>query len=138
MIAGVAHEINTPLAYVRNGLQLHQQVPLIRPDLPLETRKLLDLLAAGDADELQSGLAVRSRARAVCAGRRWARSQVAGVIRDGIYGIEQISEIVTNLKNFSRLDRSKTAHFSLNEGLESTLIIARHLLKDKHIEKDFC
>lgn len=142
MIAGVAHEINTPLAYVRNGLQLlDEQIPQTA-DLPGQTRRLLELLAAGGtdgADEAEVS-AQYARVHELCAAAEAGHgpAELAGVIRDGIYGIEQISEIVTNLKNFSRLDRSKVAHFSLNEGLESTLVIARNLVKSKHIEKDFC
>ena len=139
MIAGVAHEINTPLAYVRNGLQvLDERLPQTA-SLPEETRKLLDLLALGAADEEEVS-AQYSKVHALCTAAESGHgaSELASVIRDGIYGIEQISEIVTNLKNFSRLDRSKVAHFSVNEGLESTLVIARNLVKDKRIEKNFC
>ena len=42
-----------------------------------------------------------------------------------------------NLKNFSRLDRSKVSRFDLNEGLESTLVIARNLVKHKTVHKNF-
>jgi signal transduction histidine kinase len=57
-------------------------------------------------------------------------------VKDGLYGIDQISEIVLNLKNFSRLDRAKTARFDLNEGLESTLVIAKNLVKTKTIRRE--
>lgn len=138
MIAGVAHEINTPLAYVRNGLQvLDEQMPQTA-GLAGETRRLLELLA-GDADEAQvSAQYTLVHELCLAAESGHGPEELAGVIRDGIYGIEQISEIVTNLKNFSRLDRSKIAHFSLNEGLDSTLVIARNLVKNKQVEKDFC
>jgi len=33
---------------------------------------------------------------------------LASLSKDGLHGIEQISELVVNLKNFSRLDRSKS------------------------------
>jgi len=48
-----------------------------------------------------------------------------------------MSEIVANLKSFSRLDRSKVARFNLNEGLESTLRLARHDLKHHAVKKTF-
>ncbi len=138
MIAGVAHEINTPLAYVRNGLQvLEEQLPQTA-DLPGETRKLLSLLADGGSEAEVGAQYGRVHELCLTAESGHGPAELAGVIKDGIYGIEQISEIVTNLKNFSRLDRSKVAHFSLNEGLESTLVIARNLVKNKQIEKDFC
>ena len=56
---------------------------------------------------------------------------------DALHGIEQISEIILSLKNFSRLDRSKVSRFNLNEGLESTLVIARNLVKHKTVNKRF-
>lgn len=138
MIAGVVHEINTPLAYVRNSLQaLDEQIPHTA-QLAGETRKLLDLLAAGDAEEADIANQY-TKVDALCqaAGEGHGHAELAGVIKDGIYGIEQISEIVTNLKNFSRLDRSKVAHFNLNEGLDSTLVIARNLVKSKQVQKDY-
>ena len=63
--------------------------------------------------------------------------ELQALVKDGLHGIEQISEIVVNLKNFSRLDRSKVASFNLNEGLESTLLLARHELKDHTVKKNF-
>jgi signal transduction histidine kinase len=56
--------------------------------------------------------------------------EMGQLLADGIHGIEQISEIVTNLKNFSRLDRAKVSEFAVHEGLESTLLLARNLLKN--------
>jgi signal transduction histidine kinase len=55
---------------------------------------------------------------------------------DALHGIEQISEIILNLKDFSRLDRSKVSRFDLNEGLESTLVIARNLVKHKTVKRE--
>ena len=46
-----------------------------------------------------------------------------------------MAEIVGNLKDFSRLDRSKVTSFNLNEGLQSTLLLAKHLLKAVTINK---
>ena len=96
-------------------------------------------MAAGDANEDQVAEQY-GRVHALCGAAEQGHGPeaLAGVIKDGIYGIEQISEIVTNLKNFSRLDRSKVAHFSLNEGLDSTLVIARNLVKTKQVNKEYC
>ena len=52
-------------------------------------------------------------------------SDLEELSRDGLHGIEQISELVANLRNFSRLDRSRVASFNVNEGVRATLLIAR-------------
>ena len=60
------------------------------------------------------------------------------LLGDGVHGIEQISEIVLNLKNFSRLDRERITNFSVEAGLESTLLLARNLLKNRiEIRRDY-
>jgi len=59
------------------------------------------------------------------------------LVKDGLFGTEQVAEIVSNLKNFSRLDRSKVAQFNLNDGLNSTLLLAKHLLKSVTISKHY-
>jgi len=41
---------------------------------------------------------------------------------------------VSNLKNFSRIDRSKVASFNVNEGVRATLLIARPTLKNLEVE----
>ena len=51
MVAGVAHEINTPLAYVKNGLEtVDAQLPPIT-QLVDGTEKLLGMLRAGNASQ---------------------------------------------------------------------------------------
>jgi two-component system NtrC family sensor kinase len=44
---------------------------------------------------------------------------------------------VVNLKNFSRLDRSKVASFNVNEGIISTLLIAKAQLHDVTVDRHF-
>jgi len=63
--------------------------------------------------------------------------ELQALLTDGLHGIAQISELVLNLKNFSRLDRSKVSSFNLNEGIESTLLLARHELKSHTVKKSF-
>jgi two-component system, NtrC family, sensor kinase len=138
MIAGVAHEINTPLAYVRSGLEiLDEQLPQ-SAILSYETLKLLELLSSGtpSEDEIAAQFALVQE-QCLAAQQANTDGELAGVIKDGLYGISQISEIVLNLKNFSRLDRAKTSRFDLGEGLDSTLIIAKNLVKTKTIHKEY-
>jgi two-component system, NtrC family, sensor kinase len=137
MVAGVVHEINTPLAYVKNSLG---SVTGKLPDLARlvgEIDKLLELLRAGAAnpEDLAQQFGVTERLVAQFR-QRHLIEEMQALVKDGLHGIGQISELVVNLRNFSRLDRSKVASCNLNDGLESTLLLARHELKDRTVKKN--
>jgi two-component system, NtrC family, sensor kinase len=139
MVAGVAHEINTPLAYVRNSLS---SVADKLPDLAAvvdSSRKLLALLQAGNqanVDELTRQFALVSGQISQLDQQRVVK-ELSGLLKDGIYGTEQMAEIIGNLKDFSRLDRSKVTSFNLNDGLNNTLLLAKHQLKSVSVSKNF-
>ncbi|MBM3372299.1 MAG: hypothetical protein FJY44_00315 [Betaproteobacteria bacterium] len=136
MVAGIAHEINTPLAYVKNSLgSVATKLPEVKK-LIVETNKLLKLMEAGSPDPatLQAKyLSVRELVNHFA--EQQALAELGQLAGDGLYGIDQISEIVLNLKNFSRLDRSKVSSFNLNEGLQSALLLAKHELKHLKVNK---
>jgi signal transduction histidine kinase len=138
MVAGVAHEINTPLAYVKNSLgSVTGKVPELTR-LIAETEKLLDLLRSGTADPHQLGQQFALTEQLIGQFRQHqVLEELHALVTDGLHGIAQISELVLNLKNFSRLDRSKVSSFNLNEGLESTLLLARHELKNHTVKKSY-
>ena len=138
MVAGVAHEINTPLAYVKNSLgSVTGKVPELAR-LIAEAEKLLDLLRSGTADPHQLGQQFALTEQLIGQFRQHqVLEELQALVTDGMHGIAQISELVLNLKNFSRLDRSKISSFNLNEGLESTLLLARHELKSHTVKKNF-
>jgi len=138
MVAGVAHEINTPLAYVKNSLgSVKGKLPELT-QLTAEAEKLLALLRAGAADAQQLGQQFALTQRLIAQLKEHhVLEELQELLRDGLYGIEQIAEIVANLRNFSRVDRSKVAAFNLNEGLASTLLLAKHELKGHTVKKNF-
>jgi len=138
MVAGVAHEINTPLAYVKSSLEAVQgQLPQLSA-LANDTSQLLKLLQSGDAAEDVVN-AQFGRVSTVAADLHDAEALpvLERLVGDGLYGIEQISDIVLNLKDFSRLDRTKVSRVDLHECLESTLKIARNVVKTKSVVKRF-
>jgi signal transduction histidine kinase len=137
MVAGIAHEINTPLAYVKSSLQLvGAELPAVR-GLVAECDQLLKLLADGQAGEEQLTAQFNRAAQAAERFREQGTGELDKLLADGLHGIQEISELVLSLKNFSRLDRSKVAQFNLNEGLESTLVIVRNLVKRKSVVKRY-
>ncbi len=134
MVAGVAHEVNTPLAYVKSSLDtVNNRVPEIA-ELAQETDRLLGMLQSSSTSEADlSAQFQRVSAMLEGAKQRGMLSELDTLVKDGLHGIGQISELVTNLKDFARLDRSKVADFDLNEGVQSALKIARNQLKTKTV-----
>ena len=138
MVAGVAHEINTPLAYVKNSVAtVRDRLPELE-DSVRQSERLIGLLQsdAPDPQALQESFATTT-ARLAQLKEHQVLGDLHTLTKDGLHGIEQISELVANLKNFSRLDRSKIASFNVNEGLLSTLLIARPQLRQVEIERRF-
>jgi len=138
MVAGVAHEINTPLAYVNNSLNaVNERLPEIASAIN-NSEQLLTLLndpnLQPDVLNQQFSLTAAQLAQIK---QHDLLSELAGLVKDGIYGTGQVAEIVSNLKDFSRLDRNKESSFNLNDGLNSTLGLARHLLKSIAVNKQF-
>lgn len=137
MVAGVAHEINTPLAYVKNSLgSVSERLSEIAGAID-GTERLLGLLQAGagaNPEELNQ-LFAEVNERVSRLKKQKVLADLQGLIKDGEYGTTQMSEIVGNLKDFSRLDRSKSTQFDLNDGLNSTLAMAKHQLKSVTVEK---
>ena len=141
MVAGIAHEINTPLAYVKGTFEVmrEQLAPVSAlAGHGLRFTQMLHLPSAlRDKVALQAAARQFDEATREVTGSR-VMEEMGQLLADGIHGIEQISEIVTNLKNFSRLDRAKVSEFAVDEGLESTLLLARNLLKNAvQIERHF-
>ena len=138
MVAGVAHEINTPLAYVNNSLSaVNERLPEITSAIS-NSENLLALLNDPNVqpEDLNRQFALVS-AQLGQIKQHELLTELAGLVKDGMYGTAQVAEIVTNLKDFSRLDRSKVSSFNVNDGLNSTLGLARHLLKSIKVDKQF-
>jgi len=138
MVAGVAHEINTPLAYVKNSVGVMRSRLPEFTQLVYETSKLLALLRAGakDPDQVSQQFAL-TRGLIMQLREHRVLDELQELVKDGLHGIEQITDIVTNLRNFARLDRSRVATVNLNDGLNSTLVLAKHELKGHTINKHF-
>jgi len=137
MVAGVAHEINSPLAYVKNSVATaRDRMPDLR-DALARAERLLQLLRhdAPDPNQLQEafdGLDQKlGRIRSA-----HMLDDLDSLTRDGLHGIEQIVELVANLRSFSRLDRSKVASFNVNEGVRATLLIAQSSLRKIEVDRN--
>ncbi|MEW5903340.1 MAG: ATP-binding protein [Pseudomonadota bacterium] len=132
MVAGIAHEINTPLGYVRNNVAIGQELFASLPAMIAAYQALFDKLLDGQADEqeiaalMQSVAAMRSDETTQA-----MLGEMSALMDDTLYGLGQISELVLNLKDFSRMDAAANDLADLNQCIESALNIGRNVLKNK-------
>ncbi|MBW3552636.1 MAG: hypothetical protein KY466_03950 [Gemmatimonadetes bacterium] len=116
LIAGVAHEINTPLGALNSNHDtirraIHKLQVILEDDVV-------------DEHELED---VRRIVKAL-----------DGVSSTNNMAMDRMLKMVDSLRTFGRVDRSEIDHADLHEGLESTLAIIAHTLKDRiTVVKDF-
>ena len=111
--AGLAHEINNPLAYVLANLRFL-------------SREIFDLKA-----QLSNGSKSLVESRPLVA--EWAK-----VLSEAIEGVQQIGKLVKDIKGFARVDANQDEWFELQEIVEASLRIVWHELKHRvFLEKRF-
>ncbi|MFA5834747.1 MAG: ATP-binding protein [Bacteroidota bacterium] len=137
MVAGLAHEINTPLGYVKNNIEMMISNQQTINDAIEKYRKLLDMLVNGVEDGLEetvtdlANLATELEKNTVLEDSKTMLSQA-------LVGTDRIQELIRNLREFSRLDEADLAKVDLNNALDATLVIANNVIKNKAVvKKDF-
>lgn len=132
MVAGLAHEINTPLGYVRNNLELLQELLSPLTSVLAATSELLTDLGAAEPDavaiaaqrlDLQAQLQALTDSGLV--------DEAPALLDDAVHGVDTIRDLVVNLRNFSRVDAEQLTGVDVHECLEQTLRIAGNLLRDR-------
>jgi signal transduction histidine kinase len=118
LVAGVAHEINNPVNFIHGNLvytqeyaenllkfvQLYQQhYPNPAPEIQIAAEEI-------DLEFLQKDL--------------------LKMLSSMKMGTDRIREIVLSLRNFSRMDEAELKPVDIHEGINSTLLILQHRLKN--------
>lgn len=110
LVAGIAHEINNPLAFVKSHVGT--------------VRRLLDGLGSESDSRValtQDGALTKARARLLETER----------------GVDRIQELIAKLRTFSRLDEGERKVASIRECVDSIATILHHRLGDKiHIVQE--
>ncbi|HEX6361797.1 MAG TPA: HAMP domain-containing sensor histidine kinase [Albitalea sp.] len=124
MVAGVAHQLNTPLAFSHSNVSMAME-SLKRWRLPLKVAsRFSGLVKSADGDRVTFDVRRVRGHLARIDERELDASASIEMLQDTLQGIEQMRELVDNLRDFTRLDRSKTAMFDINKGLHNVVYIA--------------
>ena len=106
LVAGVAHEINTPLGSINSNNDI----------FALTFKKVQNLLKSQAAPDPQGE-------------EQEVVEILADAIRTNRLACERIVKIVRSLRNFARLDEAERKKVDIHEGIESTLTLVAHELK---------
>lgn len=136
MVAGVAHQLNTPLAFSHNNVSLVLQ-QLEGIELPLQVAsKFAEIVRRTPGDQVVLNL-TRSRTQIEsCEARPEDVNPMREMLHDVLSGIHQMTELVTHLRNFTRLDRARTSEFDVNKGLATVTYIARSVIPERVLVVD--
>jgi two-component system, NtrC family, sensor kinase len=119
LVAGVAHEINNPVSFIHGNLRYLEEysqnllniVQLYQQHYPNPNPEIQEESDAIDLDFLQKDL--------------------LKILSSMKLGTDRICNIVLSLRIFSRMDQAEFKPVDIHEGIDSTLLILQHRLKNK-------
>jgi signal transduction histidine kinase len=119
LVAGVAHEINNPVNFIHGNLTyVHEYVEdmlkvleVYQEEYPNPTSRVQEVI---EDVELQ-----------------FLKNDIIKSLSSMEIGSTRIREIVKSLRVFSRLDEAECKKIDIHDGLDSTLMILQHRLKEK-------
>jgi len=134
LAAGVAHEINNPIGFVKSNLgsladYVDKLLSVARAYAQMEQQlQLGDPATSGSA--LADAVAV-VRQRKTEADFEFLLTDLPVLIEESREGVERVGKIVMDLKNFSRVGETDFQWVDLHDGLESTINVVWNELKYK-------
>ena len=129
LTAGIAHEINNPINFVSSN------IPPLRQDI----EDLNQIIAK--YEELESSEDIPKKMIEIEALKKeldfnYLKIELTTII-DGIEdGAKRTQQIVSGLRNFSRLDEGDLKSVNINEGIEATLLLIKSKLHGIKVKKN--
>lgn len=124
MVAGVAHEINNPVAFISSNMHALNEMAI---DLKAAYGQLNSAVEASGNKDLKIIAEKLSKEADV----EFISEDLEDLINSSVDGLKRVKSIVESLRNFSRLDEAEEKVVSIKECIESTLDIVGSSTKNK-------
>ena len=115
LVAGLAHEINTPLGTLNSNHDVLRRA-LLRLQAILED----EVVEPHELDEVRRVIAA-----------------VDSILHVNDLAVERMTSLVASLRSFGRVDRADIDIVDVHEGIESTLAILAHELRSLNVVREF-
>lgn len=128
LAAGMAHEINNPIAYVGNNLTVLRRDVSSLMEILQAYREYRPLIGQADAgaltrlDELEQQHELD-----------WIQENIPALLTSSTGGLARVRDIVKNLRDFAHVDEAEFDRVLVTETIESTLGMLQHLMDQKEI-----
>jgi len=142
LVAGISHEINTPLLYLANNAELINERVHLTKNFIARCVEAFNIRADAYADRSEyQGAFVEALRQLKIALRddeiEAGLDETCDLVADSIAGLDDLTEMAQSLKDFSRLDRAPVSSFDVHSGLDKTLLIAKNIVKHKATIRKF-
>ncbi|QLE55957.1 sensor histidine kinase [Nostoc sp. TCL26-01] len=119
LVAGIGHEINNPIGFINvNCSHIEQYVKDLLLLVSLQQQKLPD--SDPEIEELMEEIDLE-----------YLKEDLPKLLGSMYQGISRLKEISLSLRTFARADISSKVEFQIHEGINSTLMLLKHRLKDQ-------
>lgn len=124
MVAGVAHEINNPVAFISSNMHALNEMA---NDLKAAYEQLNSAVEASNNKDLKIIAEQLSKEADI----KFISEDLKDLINSSVDGLKRVKGIVASLRNFSRLDEAEEKVVSIKECIESTLDIVGTSTKNR-------
>ncbi|MDZ7957236.1 MAG: hybrid sensor histidine kinase/response regulator [Aulosira sp. DedQUE10] len=118
LVAGIAHEVNNPISFIYGNLQYAGEY----------VQELVNIIAAYQQEYPQPTAKIEKLVKEV--DLNFVTKDLQTLMGAMYRGADRIREIVLALQNFSRHDEALMKQVNIHEGINSTLVMLQHRLRE--------